>query len=144
MKVAGTKGFVVDASMTLASCFQEESTPFSEAVLDLLPGDGEAVAPAMWPLEVADALLVAEPRKRLTTTDVSAVLKRIVDLRISVEPIRTHDAFGTILFLARKERLSEYDASYVELALREGLPLATLDRQLRDAVRNNGVPLIRV
>ena len=143
MKAGATKRFVVDASMTLAWCFQDETTPFTEAVLNSLLGDSEAVAPAVWPLEVANALLVSERRKRITTADVSAVLKRIADLRITVDPIRVHDAFGTILFVARKDQLTEYDASYIELALREGLPLATLDSRLRDAARNNGVPLIR-
>lgn len=142
MKVVATRRFVVDASITLAWCFQDESTPFTEAILDLLLADSEAVAPAIWPLEVANALLVGERRKRLATADVSALLHRIVRLRISVDPIRMHDAFGTILFLARKEQLSEYDASYLELALREGLPLATRDDRLRESARNNGVPLI--
>lgn len=143
MKVADTKRFVLDASMTVAWCFPEESTALTEAVLDSLLGDSEAVVPVVWALEVANALLMGERRKRLATADVSAVLKRIADLPIAVEPMRVQDAFGTIIFLARKERLSEYDASYIELALREGLPLATLDERLRDAARNNGIPLIR-
>jgi len=88
--------------------------------------------------------LMSERRKRLTTADVSAVLQRIVRLRIVVDPIRMQDAFGTILFLARKEQLTEYDASYLELALREGLPLATLDGRLRSGARNNGVPLLQI
>jgi predicted nucleic acid-binding protein len=144
MKVAGIKRFVLDASVTLAWCFHEESTHFTEAVLDSLVRGSEAVAPVIWPLEVANALLMGERRKRLTTADVSAILQRIVRLRIAVDPIRINDAFGTILFLARKEQLSEYDASYLELALREGLPLATLDDRLRSGARNNGVPLIQI
>ncbi|HXJ90876.1 MAG TPA: type II toxin-antitoxin system VapC family toxin [Candidatus Binatia bacterium] len=144
MKVGATRRFVVDASMTVAWCFREESTTLSEAVLDSLLGESEAIAPAIWPFEVANALLMSERRKRLTTADVSAVLQRIVRLRIVVDPIRIQDALGTILFLARKEQLTEYDASYLELALREGLPLATLDSRLRSGARNNGVPLLQI
>lgn len=144
MKAAGTKRFVVDASMTLSWCFEAESTPFTEAILDSLTKDFEALVPAIWPLEMANALLVGERLKRVTTAEVSSILKRIVDLPISVDPIRVESAFGTILFLARKEHLSEYDASYIELALREGVPLATLDERLRHAASNSGVPLIRI
>lgn len=143
MKAAGINRFVVDASVTLAWCFQDERTPFSEAVLDLLAANGEAVCPAVWPLEVTNALLVGERRKRLTSADIGAVLKRVADLPISVDPIRIRDVFGAVLFLAREEQLSVYDASYIELALREGLPLATLDKRLRDAARHRGVPPVR-
>lgn len=143
MKAAATKRFVVDASMTLAWCFPDESTAYTEAVLDLFSKGFEAIAPAVWPLEVANALLVGERRKRLTTAQVASMLKRILNLPISIDPIRIDNAFGSILMLARKEQLSEYDASYVELALREGLPLATLDDQVRRAAAANAVVVLR-
>jgi hypothetical protein len=66
MKAAATKRFVVDASMTLAWCFSDESTAFTESVLDLLANGAEAIAPAIWPFEVANALLMGERRKRVT------------------------------------------------------------------------------
>lgn len=143
MKAAATKRFVVDASMTLAWCFPDESTAYTEAVLDLFSKGFEAIAPAVWPLEVANALLVGERRKRLTTAQVASMLKRILNLPISIDPIRIDNAFGSILMLARKEQLSEYDASYIELALREGLPLATLDDQVRRAAAANAVVVLR-
>ena len=143
MKAAATKRFVVDASMTLAWCFPDESSPYTEAVLDLLTRGSEAMVPSVWPLEVANALLVGERRKRLTTAQVANILKRVLDLPVSVDPIRIDNAFGSILLLARKEQLSEYDASYIELALREGLPLATLDDQLRRAAAANGLAVLR-
>lgn len=143
MKAAATKRFVVDASMTLAWCFPDESTAYTEAVLDLFSKGFEAIAPAVWPLEVTNALLVGERRKRLTTAQVASMLKRILNLPISIDPIRIDNAFGSILMLARKEQLSEYDASYIELALREGLPLATLDDQVRRAAAANAVVVLR-
>jgi predicted nucleic acid-binding protein len=144
MKAAATKRFVVDASMTLAWCFSDESTAFTEAVLDLLANGAEAIVPAIWAFEVANGLLVGERRKRMTSAQVTSVLQRIADLPISIEPIRVDRAFGPILLLARNEQLTEYDAAYIELASREGLPLATLDDRLRRAARSAGIIPIKV
>ena len=144
MKAAATKRLVLDASVTLAWCFSDESTAYTEAVLDLLANGAEAIAPAIWTFEVANALLVGERRKRVTAAQVTSVLQRIGDLPIFVEPIRVDRAFGPILLLARNEQLAEYDAAYIELALREGLPLATLDNRLRRAARSAGITPIRI
>jgi len=144
MKAAVTRRLVLDASVTLAWCFPEESTAYTEGVLDLLAVGGEAATPAIWPFEVANALLVAERRKRITTAQVTSVLQRIASLPINVDPIQVDRAFGQILSAAREEKLTAYDAAYLELATREGLPLATLDDQLRQAARNAGVALLRI
>jgi predicted nucleic acid-binding protein len=144
MKAAATKRLVLDASVTLAWCFPEESTAYTEGVLDLLATGGEATTPAIWPFEVANALLVAERRKRITTAQVTSVLQRIASLPISVEPIQVDRAFGQVLSAAREEKLTAYDAAYLELAMREGLPLATLDDQLRQGTRSAGVTLLRI
>jgi len=144
MKAAVTKRLVLDASVTLAWCFPEESTAYTEGVLDLLANGAEAAAPAIWPFEVANALLVAERRKRITTAQVTSMLQRIASLPISVDSIQVHRAFGQILAVAREEKLTEYDAAYLELAMREGLPLATLDGQLKQGARSSGVELVRI
>jgi len=143
MKADATKPFVLDASMTLAWCFADEATTHTEAVLDRLANGVEAVAPALWPFEVANALLVAERRKRITTAQVTSVLQRIMDLPIRLDAPQTRTAFFQILFLARQQRLTEYDAAYLELAMREGLPLATLDDQLRAAAKAAGIELLK-
>jgi predicted nucleic acid-binding protein len=88
MKAAVTKRFVVDASITLAWCFEDEATSFTEAVLDLLSREAEAIAPPIWPFEVANALLMGERRKRLTNTQTGSLLRRIADLPISVDAVR--------------------------------------------------------
>jgi len=144
MRAGATKRLVLDASVTLAWCFPEESSTYSDAVLDLLSSGAEVVAPAIWPFEVANALLVAERRKRITVTQVTPLLHLISSLPISVEPIPVDRAFGPILAAARDENLTEYDAAYLELALREGLPLATLDQRLRQAARNTGVAIVKI
>ena len=144
MKAAATKRFVVDASVTLAWCFPDEKTTFTEAVLDLLAKSGEAFVPAIWPFEVANALLAGERRQRVTVAQVTSMLQRIADLPISVEAVRIDHAFQQTLPLARQAQLTEYDAAYLELALRLGLPLATLDVRLEKAARNAGIPLLRL
>ena len=116
MKVAVTKRLVLDASVTLAWCFPDESTAYTEGVLDLLATGAEAVAPAIWPFEVANALLVAERRKRITIAQVTSVLQRIVGLPISVDPLRVDRAFGQILAAAREEKRSVWRYSARALA----------------------------
>jgi predicted nucleic acid-binding protein len=142
MKVAASKRFVLDASVALAWCFADESSPYTEAVLNRLASGGEAIVPAIWPFEVTNALLVAERRKRVTVAQVTSVLDRIASLPIALDPSRVDRAFGPILLAARSEKLTEYDAAYLELALRESSPLATLDAELRRAARDTGVALI--
>jgi len=142
MKVAAIKRVVLDASVAVAWCFEDESTRLAESVLDLLSAGTETFVPPIWPLEVANALLVAERRKRITTAQVTALLQRISKLPTVVEPMPLAHAFEQVLAIARQHDLTEYDASYIELALREGLPLATLDAKLRRAARSAGIALV--
>ena len=142
MKAAATKRFVLDASVAVAWCFEDEATKFTESVLDLLSAGAEAVVPAIWPVEVANALLIAERRNRILLAQVTALLQRIAALPIAVLPIDSFRAFDHILPVARQQSLSGYDAAYLDLALRQGLPLATLDEQLRRAAKTTGVVLL--
>ena len=144
MKAAATKRFVLDASVTLAWCFPDERTAYAEAALDLLANGAGAIAPAIWPFEVANALLVGEKRKRVTVAQVTAILQRVADLPISVEPAQIGHAFQQVIALARQTELSEYDAAYLELALRLGLPLATLDARLRQSAKDAGIALVKI
>jgi predicted nucleic acid-binding protein len=144
MTAAVTKRFALDASVAVAWCFEDEATEFTEGVLDLLSAGGEALVPSIWPLEVANALLIAERRKRIALAKVTALLIRIAGLPISVRPSDPKHAFEQILLLARQTGLSQYDAAYLELAVREGLPLATLDGELKRAAVAVGVELVAV
>ena len=148
MKAGGTRRFVLDASVAVAWCFEDEATKFTEGVLDLLSAGAEAVVPSIWPLEVSNALLVAERRKRIALAKVTALLVRIAGLPISVMPTDAKRAFEQILPMARQQGLSQglsqYDAAYLELAVREGLALATLDGELQRAAKATGVELLGV
>ena len=144
MTDAGTKRFVLDASVAVAWCFDDEATNFTEGVLDLLSDGAEVLVPDIWPLEVANALLVAERRKRIAHAKVTAILARIAGLPISVRRSDPKQAFEQVLPMARQQGLSQYDAAYLELAAREGLALATLDGELRRAAEATGVELLSV
>jgi predicted nucleic acid-binding protein len=93
MPAAITKRIVLDASVAVAWCFEDENTHFTEGVLDLLSTGTEVVTPAIWPFEVANALLMAERRKRITLALVTALLRRIAGMPISDEPIEPGRAF---------------------------------------------------
>jgi len=144
MSAAAIKPMVLDASVAVAWCFEDESTPFTEGVLDLLSAGTEVLAPAIWPFEVANALFVAERRKRITLAQVTALLRRIAGLPISIEPVETRRVLEQVLSVARQENLTEYDAAYLELALRTGLPLATLDANMKQAAKLAAVELVKI
>jgi len=144
MKGAVIKRMVFDASVAVAWCFEDESSDFTEGVLDLLASGTEALAPAIWPLELVNALLMAERRKRISVAQVTALLRRIAGLPISVDPTRLGHAFDQIPSVARQQNLTAYDAAYIELALRAALPLATLDSRLRQAAGRVGITLVAI
>jgi predicted nucleic acid-binding protein len=133
--------FVLDTSVTVAWCFEDETTPYTESVLDALV-KGEALVPCLWPLEVSNVLVNAERRKRLTRAKVTRFLQLLGDLPITVDTEGLARVFTDILSVAREHDLSAYDAAYLELALRQGLPLATLDTGLHRAARQAGVQLL--
>jgi predicted nucleic acid-binding protein len=133
---------VIDASLTLGWCFEDEANPFSDSVLAHLETD-TAVVPAVWPLEVANALVVGERRGRLTEAQTSRFLDLLAQLPIDVEPALPAAIFGAVISAARGHRLTSYDASYLELAERRGVPLATQDDRLREAAVTAGVSLVQ-
>src|ERR1700680_2904993 len=106
MKADVTKRLVQDGSVGVAWWCPEESSPFTEKLLDMLATGAKALAPAIWPFEVANGLLSAERRKRLTVAQVTSVSQRIALLPITVDPPRLHRAFGDILSVARQQKLT--------------------------------------
>jgi predicted nucleic acid-binding protein len=133
--------FVVDASVALAWCFDDEASGTADEVLDRLEHD-EAIAPAMWPLEVANGLRTAERRGRLDLADVARVRDLLQSLPIEVEVVDLRLALGEVAEIARSLELTAYDAAYLALAARRGLALASVDDRLRRAATTAGVPLI--
>ena len=135
--------FVLDASIALAWCFADEAAPATDALLDRL-ADEEAAAPALWRLEVANALAMAERRGRLSVVGLTRSVSLLQRLAVSIDSEGTERAFRELLDLARAERLTVYDAAYLELALRLGLPLATKDAKLRKVGAGLGLALLGV
>jgi predicted nucleic acid-binding protein len=132
---------VLDASLTMTWAFTSEATPFTARVLESLTTT-HAVTPALWPFEVANGLLDAERRGRINTAQQAEFLERLRLLPIHIEHRPAAWLGQQILPLARAHRLTAYDAAYLELAGREGLPLATNDEDLKTAARFAGVPLV--
>jgi predicted nucleic acid-binding protein len=132
--------FVLDESVALAWYFQDEADPYADTVARQFPYV-EAIVPAVWPLEVANAVLVGERRKRDAAATATQWAGYLTSLPIAVDDQTLGRIFGDVLTIARAQNLSVYDASYLELAIRSGLPLATLDDRLRAAAVAVGVPL---
>src|SRR6476620_10597774 len=118
--------FVLDASVTLAWHFRDESEPFADLVSERSATDA-AVVPPHWFAEVANGLIVGEWRGRTGPDRVGQFLSRLDTLDLEVDDLAPHEALGRILPIARAQRLTVYDAFYLELAERRGLELATLD-----------------
>lgn len=131
--------FVVDNSIVMSWCFEDEGNSYAEAVLESLEA-GEAFVPAIWPLEVGNVLLVAERKKRLSQASVVRFLTLLGGLPISVEQETPERMLREIVSLAREHGLSTYDASYLDLAMRLDLPLATQDASLVKAAKKSKVP----
>jgi predicted nucleic acid-binding protein len=131
---------VIDSSAALSWCFEDEASPQSDALFEQVRDQG-AIVPGLWHLEVANVLLQAERRGRITTGDVATRLELIAELPITTDDETTARAWREILALARAERLTTYDAAYLELAIRLGLPLQTKDEALMVAAKRAGVPL---
>ena len=135
--------FVADASAAAAWCFEDEATPASEALLDRVGRDG-VIVPSLWYIELSNVLCLADRKGRITSQQLAGAVSLLNSLRISVDDQTSRRAFADTLHLARTHRLTAYDAAYLELALRLGLPLASKDQDLRRAAQQVGVELLEV
>lgn len=132
--------FVLDCSVALNWILPDEESQGGK-VLDMLANEG-AVVPEVWPLEVANALLVARRRGRLKEADIERALSDLAELPIEVDPETHRQALNATMALATRHKLSSYDAAYLELARRRRLPMATLDAKLRSACKSAGVRVL--
>ncbi len=135
--------FVIDCSVAVTWCFEDEATPASDGLLDRL-GEEEAAAPAIWPLELGNVLVMAERRGRIDAAQIAEFVALVRDLPVAIDEETPQRALDEVLALARAEKLTTYDASYLELAMRLGVPLATQDRELRQAAERLGTPVLAV
>lgn len=131
---------VIDASVSLAWFFEDESSDYADHVLEVAE-QGGAIAPALWPLEVANALAVAERRDRLTTADVVRFSELLLELPVEIVHLSSARALGPVLELARSHGLSSYDSTYLDLAMQQGAAIATTNKTLRRIASRLGVEL---
>ena len=133
---------VIDASVALAWCFGDERTKTTASLLERLQTDAAAV-PSLWHLEVANGLALAERRGRITPAESAELIALLEMIEIVVDGDTAARAFTRVLDLAREERLTAYDAAYLELAMRLGVPLASKDGDLCDTAERLGVSVLR-
>ena len=131
---------VLDRSVTLSWCFEDERTDATDALLNQVVESG-AEAPSLWPLEVLDALSMAERRRRIDTERRQRLSGFLHDLPVNIDVETAGRAWVATSQLATRFKLTLYDAAYLELAQRLNLPLATLDKALRAAGRALGIAL---
>ncbi len=134
--------FVLDASLTMAFVFQDEANAQTDKILDGFGQDTEAITPALWRWDVGNVLLMAERRRRITAAESHRHLTSLQTLPVETDEHASREAWNAGLFLARGHKLTLYDAAYLELAIRRGVPLGSLDRELRHAAKAEGVRLL--
>jgi predicted nucleic acid-binding protein len=132
---------VIDASIAVGWCFEDEATPSGDLILDQVSRHGGHV-PTQWHLEVANVLWQAERRGRIAQNMTTAKLALLGQLPIRTDAETAARAWAATLALARALKLTAYDAAYVELAQRLSLPLASKDRELLAAAASTGLPVI--
>lgn len=136
---AKAKEFVLDCSLSVAWFFEDEANAYAQAVEDSLSA-ASAIVPTHWPLEVANAIVMGQRRNRTTEAKATMFLGLLKSLPITLDDETAMRAWQESIQLARTHQLSVYDAAYLELALRRGLPLTTLDDKLKAAANACGVP----
>jgi predicted nucleic acid-binding protein len=131
---------VIEASLAGSWCFPDERTSYTEAVLNAISHGTEAVAPRLWAYEIRNCLLMGVRRGRITMAHAEAFLEDLKSL-----PIRLTDplSYSRVFALADRHRLTVYDAAYLDIAIREGIPLVSLDKALVRASENLGLPIFQ-
>jgi len=133
--------FILDASVAMTWLFKEETTPQSAALLARLDVE-TALVPALWYIELANVMALAEKKRRISSIDTASFISDLGQLAIEVDADSANRAFTELLPLCRDHGLTAYDAVYLDLAIRRRLPLATLDQALRKAARKLDVKLL--
>ena len=135
-------GFVADSSVGVAWAVHAQASAATDRLLEDMAAGSALVVPVLWPLEVANSLLVLLRRKRILAADRERAVDALGRLPLVVDDEGPRRAFGRVSELATEHGLSVYDATYLELALRRRLPLATRDQALRQAAQDSGAELL--
>jgi predicted nucleic acid-binding protein len=130
--------FVLDSSAALAMLLPDEHSADADGIGERLLRT-VALVPSIWPLEVRNALLVALRGKRITSREFDERVSLLEELPLEIDPGCSAEVLSRVVDIARRQSLSTYDASYVELARRHDIPLATFDARLRKACHVVGV-----
>jgi predicted nucleic acid-binding protein len=134
-----SKSLVLDASVTISWCIEEERNKATEAILDSFAQGSNALVPSLWVWEVSNVLLMAQRAGKLDSVRRHQQIALLRKLPISIDEDAHKQAWNDTTTLASTHNLTIYDASYLELALRQGLPLGTLDKNLRKAAKEIGI-----
>ena len=126
----------------MAWCFEDESNAYTDAALEKTSAEG-AMVPWIWPIEIQNVLLVAERRSRIEQAQSARFLEVMGALPIHVDREHAEWQSGHLMAIARELKLSAYDAAYVELAMRQGAQLATLDKKLQKAAQKVGIAIFK-
>ena len=132
--------FVLDCSVTMAWIFSDEASEATDRLRDAL-AETRAFVPALWPIETSNALLAATRHGRIARDEWPLIRTHLDALPIEIDPASAPRTWGATLDLASTHGISAYDATYLELAVRMRLPLATLDQRLGAAARSASVEL---
>ena len=142
MKNAAQSDFVLDCSITMTWCFPDEATSFTNAVQTSLL-HSKAIVPGIWPFEVANILCLAERQKRINHAQALRFRNLLKQCPIIIDMLSAEKIMAEVAEIAKEQNLTVYDAAYLELAMREALPLATLDKALQKAAHKAGVSLFK-
>ncbi len=133
--------FIVDCSVAMTWLFKDEVTPHTTKLLQRLESE-IALVPALWHLEVTNVIAVAERQGRISPDESDAFISELGKLDIEIDHESATRAFNELLSLCRAYQRTSYDATYLDLALRRKLPLATLDEPLRKSAKKLGIKLL--
>jgi len=136
--------FVLDCSVAMTWFFEHDASPETDKLLGTLAGAEVAIVPQHWALEVTNVLLAAEASRKKKAAESMEFLTLLGKLSIESDPETGIYATTSTIALGRKHKLTSYDAAYLELAMRRGVALATLDKNLREAAVKEGVPVLPV
>jgi len=134
--------FVVDASVGFSWVYPDQASAYTDGVLATMDDGATAVVPTLWPIEIANAILVAVRRRRMTNGEAKAAFDFLKRLEVAVDSDAPSLAFGRIAAIAQDQSLSAYDACYLELAARKAVAIATRDEALMKAARKCGVQIL--
>jgi predicted nucleic acid-binding protein len=134
--------FVLDASVTLPWCLDDQANAYTEAILDWCAAGTDAFVASVWPLEITNILIQAQRKGRVDEQRIDQFMEVLLRLPIHIEPHSAEQSLREVRKLAAAHRLTSYDAAYLSVALQRSLPLATQDADLRRAALAAGVRLV--